>query len=138
MYPEADIPVFQLSVDKKAAPEIHFKIGAEIRELREKGVLILGSGNVVHNLSQVNFDMEGGYEWAYEFDNYVKNKIVAQEYPSVVNYSQAGICAALSVPITDHFYPLLYVLGTLEQEDNAQVFNDACMAGSLSMTCYPC
>ena len=76
MYPEADIPVYQLSVDSSASAQTHFKIGQEISALREKGVLILGSGNVVHNLSKISWEMEGGHPWAVDFDNYIKNKII--------------------------------------------------------------
>lgn len=76
MYPQADIPVYQLSVDISASAEVHLQIGKEISSLREKGVLIIGSGNVVHNLAIINWDMEGGYPWAVDFDNYIKDKII--------------------------------------------------------------
>lgn len=75
MYPEKDIPLFQLSIDYNARADEHFRIGKEISSLREKGVLILGSGNVVHNLAKVDFHMEGGFPWAEEFDDYIKEKI---------------------------------------------------------------
>ena len=136
MYPEADIPVFQLSVDALAAPEIHFRIGREIGALRKKGVLIFGSGNVVHNLARTDWGMQGGYPWALDFDAYIKNKIVQREFQDVIEYRRAGESASLAFATPDHFYPLLYVLGAAEDGDRLSVFNDSCVMGSLSMTSY--
>ena len=137
MYPKADIPVFQLSIDAHADAAAHFKIGQELAALREQGVLILGSGNVVHNLALINWDMEAkGYPWANEFDAYIKDKIVKREYADVINYRNAGSSSTSAFVTPDHFYPLLYVLGASKQEDKLTVFNDACVLGSLSMTCY--
>lgn len=136
MYPKADIPVYQLSVDRGASAETHFKIGQEISALREKGVLIFGSGNVVHNLSRINFMMEGGYPWAIDFDNYIKDKIMKKQYQDIVNYKTAGKSSELAFFTPEHFYPLLYVLGASKEDDQLSVFNDSCTAGSLSMTSY--
>lgn len=136
MYPEADIPVYQLSVDANAGPEVHFQIGREISELRESGVLIFGSGNVVHNLSRIGWDVEGGYSWAKEFDGYIKDKIIKRQYEDVINYRSAGKSSELAFPTPDHFYPLLYVLGASNENDKLSVFNDSCTLGSLSMTSY--
>jgi len=136
MYPSADIPVFQLSVDRSAGAQEHFQIGQELQSLRERGVLILGSGNVVHNLSRVSWSMEGGHPWADEFDGYIKESILAKDYQKVIHYETAGKAAELSFPTPDHFYPLLYVLGASVQEDKVTVFNNSCMGGALSMTCY--
>ncbi len=135
-YPEADIPVFQLSVDKHASIKEHFQIGRELRELREQGVLIFGSGNVVHNLARVNWSLDGGYPWADEFDNYIKNSILNKEYDNVINYEKAGLSAKSAFTSIDHFAPLLYVLGAAYEEDNISVFNDSCVLGSISMTSY--
>ncbi len=136
MYPKADIPVFQMSIDKTASAEEHFQMGKELRALRDKGVLILASGNVVHNLSLVNFSMEGGYEWATEFDRYIKEKIVRREFSDVLQYKNAGKCAEYAFYSPDHFYPLLPILGASDEEDTLRVLNDECMFGALSMTCY--
>jgi 4,5-DOPA dioxygenase extradiol len=136
MYPNADIPVFQLSVNKNAAAAEHYELGKKLASLRNKDVLILASGNVVHNLSRVDFSMEGGYEWANEFDNYIKENILSQNHQAIINYEKAGDIARLSFSIPDHFYPLLYVLGASASEDKITVYNDSCVAGSLSMTCY--
>lgn len=136
MYPQADIPVSQLSVDANAGAAAHFEIGKRLAPLREKGVLILGSGNIVHNLSRVNFSMDGGYGWAGEFDNYIKDRIMQGAYRDVMDYRQAGPAAALAVPTPDHFDPLLYILGAADGADQVAVLNDSCIYGSLSMTCY--
>lgn len=136
MYPEADIPVYQLSVDSSASAESHFKIGQEISGLREKGVLILGSGNVVHNLSKINWEMEGGYPWAVDFDNYIKDKIIKREYQDVIHFERAGKSFKSAFYTPDHFYPLLYVLGASKDDDRLSIFNDSCVLGSMSMTSY--
>lgn len=136
MYPKADIPVLQLSVDRFADAEAHFELGREIRALREKEVLIFGSGNVVHNLSRISWDMQGGYPWAGEFDNYVKEKISQRKYGDVIHYQSAGQAAKLAFTAPDHYAPLLYVLGASSEDDRLTVFNDSCTMGSLSMTSY--
>lgn len=136
MYPEADIPVYQLSVDGNASAEIHYKIGQDISALREKGVLIMGSGNVVHNLSRVNWNMEGGYPWAVEFNNYITDNIIKRQYQNVVNYKRAGKSSESAFITPEHFYPLLYVLGASKEDYRLSVFNNSCTMGSLSMTCY--
>jgi 4,5-DOPA dioxygenase extradiol len=136
MYPDADIPVYQLSVDSSAPGDIHYQIGKEISSLREKGVLILGSGNVVHNLSKISWNTEGGFPWAVEFDAYIKEKIINGQYTDVVNYHQAGKSSELAFYSPDHFHPLLYILGAARDDDQLTIFNDACIMGSLSMTSY--
>lgn len=136
MYPKAEIPVFQLSVNAEASAATHFKIGRELAALRNEGVMILGSGNVVHNLSRVNWNMEGGYSWALEFDEYVKDGILTRQYSDVLNYGRAGKSADLAFYTPDHFFPLLYVLGASDKNDKLTVWNNSCTLGSLSMTCY--
>lgn len=136
MYPQKDIPVFQISVDGLSPAGVHFEIGRNLRLLREKGVLILGSGNVAHNLRLIDWSMKGGYEWAYEFDNYVKDNILKNEFKNVVDYQKAGDSTKLAVPTPDHFYPLLYILGSAEESDQIKIYNDECVMGSLSMTSY--
>lgn len=136
MYPEADIPVFQLSVDRNADARIHYEIGEELKNLREQGVLIFASGNVVHNLQMVNWNMEKGYPWAEEFDQYIKEKIFHKEYEDVIHYERAGKSSQLAIPTPDHFYPLLYVLGATDDSDQLTVFNESCVLGGLSMTSY--
>lgn len=136
MYPEADIPVYQLSLDINSSAESHFKIGEELKALREKGVLIIGSGNIVHNLSRVKWGMEDGYPWALEFDNFIMENIKSKKYENVVHYENAGNSSKLAFLTTEHFYPLLYVLGATSEDDKLSIFNNSCIMGSLSMTCY--
>jgi 4,5-DOPA dioxygenase extradiol len=136
MYPDADIPVFQLSIDGQEDAETHYEIGKKISALRDKGVMIFGSGNVVHNLSKVNWDMESGYPWAIEFDNYITDKIVNNNFQDIINYKSAGESARQAFYTPEHFYPLLCVLGAARDEDKLTVFNQTTMMGALSMTCF--
>ena len=136
MYPGANIPVVQLSVDSNAEAEKHFRTGQELSLLREQGVLILGSGNVVHNLAKLSWGLKGGYPWAVDFDNYIRTKIVGQHYQDVIHYDRAGDSARQAFFTTEHFYPLLYVLGAARPDDRLSIFNDSCTLGSLSMTSY--
>jgi 4,5-DOPA dioxygenase extradiol len=136
MYPEANVPVIQLSVDNQADAETHFQMGKEISNLRENGVLIFASGNIVHNLERINWGMRGGYRWADEFDLYIKDKITKRQYHDVINYENAGNNSKLAFFTPEHFYPLLYILGASNENDKVSIFNDSCVMGSLSMTSY--
>lgn len=137
MYPERDIPLFQISIDMQAEPKTHYKIGNELRGLREQGVLIFGSGNVVHNLRLVNWNMRGeGFAWAYEFDEHIRNSIINKNYDKVIDYLSFGEIAKLAVPNPDHYFPLLYALGASDEDDTVSVYNNKCELGSLSMTAY--
>lgn len=136
MYPDADIPVFQLSIDRNTNAQKHFEIGSRLKNLRDKGVLILGSGNVVHNLSRIDWNMVAGFSWAEDFDAYIYENIKNHMYDNVINYKKAGKSSELAFYTTEHFYPLLYVLGASNIEDQLKVFNKSCLMGSMSMTCY--
>lgn len=136
MYPLADIPVCQLSVDMTASPQEQFLLGERLRSLREQGILILGSGNVVHNLRRVNWTMEEGYGWARAFDQYIKERIEARKYPEVCAYAQAGEIAEKSFSTPEHFYPLLTILGAADKDDTVKIFNEDTTLGALSMTSY--
>lgn len=137
MYPDRDIPVFQISVDGYAPPEAHYKIGEELRVLREQGVLIFATGNIVHNLRLVDWNMAGeGFDWAYEFDEYIYDNIMNKNHENIISYGKAGDAARLAMPTPDHFYPLLYALGASNEDDNISVYNKSCELGSVSMTAY--
>lgn len=136
MYPDADIPVVQLSVSRSLSPQQALDTGALLKPLRDEGVLILGSGNVVHNLGMVDFSAPGGYDWAGQFDGYISGAIQAGEFEKAVAYGKAGESARLSVPTRDHFDPLLYSLGAANGSDRVSVWNQSCTLGSLSMTSY--
>ena len=109
----------------------------ELSALREQGVLIFATGNIVHNLRLVNWEKEDeGFDWAYKFDDYIHENILQRKHEKVLNYKDEVETAKLAVPIPDHFYPLLYALGASDQEDQISVYNKSCVLGSVSMTSY--
>jgi len=115
MYPEADVPVVQLGIDYGAPARRHFELGEKLRPLREKGVLILGSGNVVHNLRRISFDEDAAPEpWALEFDAWVKARVEARDFEPLLGDLSAAPSGRISVPTTDHYDPMLYVLGAAD------------------------
>lgn len=133
LYPEADIPVVQLSLDLSISANEQMNIGKRLRPLREEGVLILGSGNVVHNLRRMNPGMSEPYSWALEFDKSVANLIKSSDYESLQYYmSLPG--ATESVPTNEHFVPLLYVLGAVDTTDKLSIICQDYPFASLSMT----
>ncbi|MEN6594420.1 MAG: 4,5-DOPA dioxygenase extradiol [Clostridiaceae bacterium] len=136
IFPGADIPVFQLSVDAASPLEKHYAIGKALRPLRDYGVLILGSGNIVHNLAKVNWNLPGGYSWAADFNGYIKTNVLTRQDENAIRYERAGSSAYYAFTMPDHYAPLLYALGATGEEDEISVFNDACVMGSLSMTSY--
>ena len=136
MFPKADIPIVQLSINAMLTPAEHYAIGQALRPLRDEGVLIFGSGNVVHNLSRVDWRMNDGQPWAQEFDQFIHQAIQNGDHESVIQYDRIGEAAQLSVPSMDHFAPLLYVLGASDADDAISAFNTDCTLGSMSMTSY--
>lgn len=136
MYPKADIPVIQLSINANADASEHFHLAKKLKPLRDEGVLILGSGNVVHNLGRVDFGMPDGYEWANVFDRNIMEKVKAHTFEDILDYRHIDMSAKLAVPTPEHFYPLLYILGAAENEDSVTVYNNFCVNGGLSMTSY--
>ncbi len=136
MYPEAEVPTIQLSVDQNASAEEYYQMGKRIAPLRKQGVLLLGSGNVVHNLRLVDWETRGGFPWAEDFDGRIEQAILAREDARVIRYREWGRDAALAVPTPDHFAPLLFILGAAKREERVTVWNRASVLGSLSMTSY--
>jgi len=137
MYPDARIPVLQLSIDYTKGPKFHYELAKELSSLRSKGVLIMGSGNMVHNLRLVSFDKinsEFGFDWAVEMNEVFKKNITNRDHAALINYENLGNAAKLAVPTPDHYYPLLYTLGLQGKNEEAFIFNDKLMAGSLTMT----
>lgn len=134
MYPKADIPVFQMSLDYYKAPQYHYELAKELRVLREKGVLIVSSGNVVHNLGQVSWgDSQAKYDWAVEFDEIVKKNVEDNNPTPLIEYQKLGRLATMAHPSNDHYLPLMYTLGLRHEKDNLQFFNDSFDLGSISM-----
>ncbi len=138
MYPEADVPVLQMSIDYPKPAQFHYDLGRKLSALRRQGVLIVGSGNMVHNLRMVAFDriddIGYGYDWALEMNGFCKRQILKGDHQPLIDYGKFGKPALLSVPTPDHYYPMLYALGLQEQGEAATLFNDAAVAGSLTMT----
>jgi 4,5-DOPA dioxygenase extradiol len=138
LYPEANIPVIQLSIDYTQSAQYHFDLAKQLQDLRNKGVLIIGSGNIVHNLRLVdfaNFHKDNyGFDWAIEAREFVNNKLINGDYTSLINYTNQSKALQLAIPSPDHYLPLIYNLALQDKKDNLSLFNDKLLAGSLSMT----
>lgn len=134
MYPKANVPVFQMSIDYGKPPQYHFNLAREIAVMRTKGVLIITSGNVVHNLGMVSWrDTEKKFDWAIEFDNLVKKSIEDNNSEPLINYQKLGKIAELAHPTNDHYLPLMYALGLRSKTDKFEFFNTTFDLGSISM-----
>jgi 4,5-DOPA dioxygenase extradiol len=131
MYPEADIPVVQISLDAGAPPDFHYELGRELGALRKDGVLILGSGNMVHNLGVMAWQ-DGGFDWAEESDRAMAKLIKAADHKALVNYETLPH-ARQAIPTEEHYLPLLYVLGAAEAGEPLAFFNEKVTLGSVSM-----
>lgn len=138
MYPHADIPILQFSIDYGKPPEYHYNLAKELAALRKKGVLIIGSGNMVHNLGMVAWDKmsepEFGFDWAKEMNTIFKDKIANRDHQALIEYPKLSTAAQLAVPTPDHYYPLLYAAAVSHANDEVSFFNDKAVGGSLTMT----
>ena len=138
MYPNANIPVLQLSIDYTKGTQYHYDLARELSALRKKGVLIMGSGNMVHNLRMAAWDRLNdtayGYDWAVGMNDTFKSLIESGNHKPLINYSLLGKDAQLAIPTPEHYLPLLYTLGLQGSLDQATFFNDKTVAGSLTMT----
>ncbi|MBW8359355.1 MAG: 4,5-DOPA dioxygenase extradiol [Weeksellaceae bacterium] len=138
LYPDADIPVIQLSIDYTKPPEYHFDLAKRLQKLREKGILIIGSGNIVHNLSLIDWrninTVGSGWDWAVEAREKTNNWILDGNFQNLIDYQKQGIALQTAVPSPDHYMPLIYSLGLKEKSENISLFNDELIGGSLSMT----
>jgi 4,5-DOPA dioxygenase extradiol len=138
LYPNADVPVIQLSIDYTKSGQYHFELAQKLQALRYKGVLIIGSGNIVHNLRMVdfrNFDKDNyGYDWAIEARETVNNYLLDGNFQPLIDFEKLNKAVQLAVPTPEHYLPLLYTLGLKDKTDELDLFNDKLLAGSLSMT----
>lgn len=138
MYPDANIPVLQLSIDYTKGPQYHYDLAKELYALRKKGVLIIGSGNMVHNLRMVAWDKlndaEYGYDWAKSINEKFKSLIQHDDHKPLINYTSLGKDALLAIPTPEHYLPLMYTLGVKGKKDDVSFFNDKAVGGSLTMT----
>lgn len=135
MYPNANIPVLQLSIDYYQSPEYHYELAKTLQILRKKGVLMIGSGNMVHNLRILNWQQpESGFDWAIELNEIFKKHIIDGNHDALIHYKKLGKAAELAIPTPDHYYPLLYTLGLKDKKDDVSLFNDKVVMGSITMT----
>ena len=134
IYPNADVPVIEMSLDYTQSPKWHFDLAKDLAALRKKGVLIIGSGNMVHNLREVDFNKAGGFDWAMEASGTMKKLITERNYDSLINYQALGRAVQLAVPTNEHYLPLLYALALAGDKDQISLFNDKAEAGSITMT----
>ena len=138
LYPKADVPVIQLSLDYYQTPQYHYELAKELSSLRKKGVLIIGSGNMVHNLGLVAWDKlnadEYGFDWAIEASEKMKKYILSNDHKQLINFKSHGKAFDLAIPTPEHFLPLLYTLALKKENEQVTLFNDKAIAGSLTMT----
>lgn len=135
MYPTANIPVLQISIDYTKPPRFHYELARELNILRRKGVLIIGSGNMVHNLRMMDWhQQDAGFDWAIEMNETFKKLITDGSHEQLINFESLGKAAKLSIPTPEHYLPLLYSIGLQEKNDSISLFNDKTLMGSISMT----
>jgi 4,5-DOPA dioxygenase extradiol len=138
LYPAADVPIIQMSLDYNQNPQYHYDLARELSVLREKGVLILGSGNLVHNLGRVAWDklyeIGFAFDWATEANEMMKRYILNEDHSKLIGYKSLGRAMDLAIPTPEHFLPLLYILALKRENEKVELFNDKAVAGSLTMT----
>jgi 4,5-DOPA dioxygenase extradiol len=138
LYPDANIPVIQLSIDYTKPASYHFALAQQLQSLRHKGVLIVGSGNIVHNLGLVDFAHmhkdNYGFDWAIESREKINSWLLDGNFDPIIHYAKQGAAINLAIPTPEHFLPLIYALGLKEKSETLSLFNDKLLAGSLSMT----
>ncbi len=138
IYPLADIPVFEMSLDYYQSPQFHYDLAKELASLRDKGVLIIGSGNIVHNLRMVAWDKvdepEYGFDWAIQANDTFKRLILANKHKELINFSALGKEVQLAIPTPEHYLPLIYTLALKKEDETVTIFNDKAVMGSLTMT----
>ena len=138
LYPEANVPVIQLSIDYSKPAQYHFDLAQKLSSLRKKGIIIIGSGNIVHNLRLVdfaNFDKDNyGYDWAIEAREMVNKYLLDGNFQPLIDFEKQGKALQIAIPTPEHYLPLIYTLGLKEKQEELSLFNDKLVAGSLSMT----
>jgi 4,5-DOPA dioxygenase extradiol len=143
MYPQADIPVVELSLDYTKTPQDHYDLAKELAPLRQKGVLIFSSGNIVHNLRRIAikdrnweyFNQPFGHDWAIEASDLFKRLIDENNHQALIDYPALGPAVQLAVPTPEHYLPMLYAIALKQEGETISYFNDKPLAGALTMTC---
>jgi 4,5-DOPA dioxygenase extradiol len=138
LYPKADVPVFELSIDNSQATSYHFQLANALKKMREKGVLIIASGNIVHNLKVIDWNNINAkpLDWAIEFDEIVKSKLNSQDFKALVNYEQLGSISQLAHPTNEHYLPMIYTLGLADKTEEVKYLFEGFQFGSASMRCF--
>jgi 4,5-DOPA dioxygenase extradiol len=138
LYPDADVPVIQMSMDYTQGAQYHYDLAKQLAVLRKKGVLIIGSGNMVHNLRMVAWDKLNagsfGFDWAIEANEQMKKFILADDHQSLINFKSQGRAFDLAIPSPEHYLPLIYSMALKERNEQITLFNDKALGGSLTMT----
>jgi 4,5-DOPA dioxygenase extradiol len=138
LYPNADVPVIQLSIDYTQPAQYHFALANKLQSLRHKGILIIGSGNIIHNLGLVDFKNihkdNYGFDWAIEAREIINTSLLNGNYTNLLQYEKQNKALQLAIPTPEHFLPLIYTLGLQQKGEKVSLFNDKLLAGSLSMT----
>ena len=138
LYPKADVPIIQMSIDYTQGAQYHYDLAKELSSLRKKGILIIGSGNMVHNLGMVAWDKLNtdsyGYDWAIEANDKMKHLILSDNHQPLIHFKSQGRAFDLAIPSPEHYLPLLYTLALKDQNEQASFFNDKPVGGSLTMT----
>lgn len=136
MFPKAEVPVYQLSIDYRKPPAFHYELAARLKDLRERGVLVMASGNVVHNLSQVQWQEKPAFDWALEFNERVKAAVSDRDDATLIDFKGFGALGKQAHPTYDHYLPLLYSLGLRNAQDEVYFFNDVIDMSSVSMLSF--
>ena len=136
LFPEAEVPVVQLSINYNQTARFHYQIGKALGVLREQGVLIMASGNIVHNLNTISFDDEEPYSWAIESDKIMADLIEAKQHKKLLDFRNLGEAVNLAIPTPDHYLPLLYILGLQKEKEKMISFAEGVAYKSISMRSY--
>lgn len=137
LFPNADVPVLQLSLDRALSPKQHYELAKELKILRDKGILIIGSGNMTHNLGKLawsKINENYGFDWAEEANTQMVDWVKTSNHENLINYKNQGAAFNLAIPTPEHYLPLLYILALSDKKDEIDIFNDQYLGGSLSMT----
>ncbi len=137
IYPEATIPVLQLSLHMEQPPEYHYRLATKLKALRDQGILIVGSGNIVHNLKKIRWEADAEpYNWAVEFDEWITTKLIQRDFKPLLHEFNSSEAGRLSVPTSEHYYPFIYALGAAEETDELHFEFQGIQNGSISMRTF--